>query len=174
MKPRTKRTLWALAALMLVAALAAVYWVRRFQNYTPVAAVQDLRAAIAARHDPKPVEKFLELRYGPLTEPANRQKAFVEFFNVGHIEGLHLIVTRMPAERREGSIRGMAQWVAQYRQTLSPEEKQSLRDYLNSDTGRLTLRQATAKYLSHDVRYRSARSPVIEELMATLAEVQKP
>ena len=43
-----------------------------------------------------------------------------------------------------------------------------------ADNGRPALRRATSKYLSHDVRYRAATAQVIAELMATLAEVERP
>jgi hypothetical protein len=174
MTSRTRKLLWIGGGAFCIVALGGALWIRRFQNYTPAAAVQDLRAAAMARYAPRPVERFLELRYGPLTEPANRQKAFLDFFNVGHIEGLHLIVQRAPAERRQASITAMAQWIADYRRTLSAEEIESLRAYFRSNDGRSMLEHATAKYLSHDVYYRAATAPVIAELMATLAAVQKP
>jgi hypothetical protein len=157
--------------LLALLTLGTALWIRRFHHYTPIEAVEDLRAATAARNAPRPVERFLELRYGPLTEATNRQKAFLDFFNVGHIEGLHLIVQRAPPEHRQRAIQNMAQWVADYRRSLTPEEKASLAAALQTEAGRATLQQATAKYLSHDVRYRSITAPVITELMATLAEV---
>jgi len=169
-----KVLVWMAGVSMLVFALMVVFWVRRFERYTPREALLDLRAGAAARNDPKPVERFLELRYGPMTEPANRQKAFLDFFNVGHIEGLHLIVKHMPPEKRQSNITAMAQWVANYRTTMSPQEKASLRTHLNSPAGRLTIKQATSQYLSHDIRYRSSTEKVIRELMATLAEVDQP
>ena len=171
---RTRIILWTGAVGLALVALGVTWWIWHFQRYTPAEVVQDLGAAVAARNAPKPVERFLELRYGPLTEPANRQKAFLDFFNVGHIEGLQILVSRAPESRRRASIDAMAQWVADYRRTMSPEEKQTLREHLGSDQGRATLQQATTKYLSQDVRYRAATAPVIAELMATLAEVQKP
>ena len=174
MKRRTKFILWTGAVGLVIALLGVILWIRQFHRYTPAEVALDVRAAIAARNDPKPVERFLELRYGPLTEPANRQKAFLDFFNVGHIQGLHLLVTRAPESRRQASINAMAQWVANYRRTMSPEEKESLRAQLGTEAGRKTLQQATAQYLSQDVRYRAATAPVIAELMATLAAVQKP
>jgi len=174
MTSRAKKFLrWVGVGLVLLALMVG-WWVHRFHHYTPVEAVKDLRAAAAARNAPRPVERFLELRYGSLSVPANREKAFLDFFNVGHIEGLHLIVQRAPPEHRQYAIQNMAQWVADYRRTLTPEEKQSLAAYLRTDAGRATIQQATAKYLSHDVSYRSITAPVIGELMATLAEVQKP
>jgi hypothetical protein len=174
MKRKTKVMTWTGAIVLALLALATVLWVRRFHRYTPIEVVQDLRAAAASKTDPRPVERFLELRYGPLTEPANRQKAFLDYFNLGHIEGLRLIVHRAPAAHRPVAIAGMAQWVANYRQGMSPEERLSLAAFLRTAAGQRMVQEATAKYLSQDVDYRAATAPVIRELMATLAEVQKP
>ena len=120
------------------------------------------------------MERFLELRYGPLTDPANRQRAFLDFFNVGHIKGLNILGSRMPSDRRQSNITAMAQWVANYRATMTSEEKAALGSYVTSPVGRATLQQATAQYLQQDVRYRAGSAPVIQELMTTLATVQKP
>jgi len=173
MTRRTKLIVRISVVILGVTALGTTLWIRSFKQYTPAEIMQDLRAGVAARNDPKPVERFLELRYGPLTEATNRQKAFIDFFNVGHIQGMHLMVSRMPESKRQANINAMAQWIEGYRRSLSSEEKQDLSDYLRSDAGHATLQHATAQYLSHDVRYRSATAPVIAELMATLAEVQK-
>lgn len=174
MTRRTKRLIWVGVAGLAILALGAAIWIHRLHRYTPVEVVQDLRAGIKARHAPQPVERFLELRYGPMNEPANRQKAFLDFFNVGHIQGLQLITTHMQAAQRQTNIAAMAQWVADYRRTMSPEEKEALNAYLGSDAGRTTLSRATAQYLSQGVAYRSATAPVIQELMTTLAHIQKP
>lgn len=174
MKRRNKIILWAGVTGLVLAALGVTLWVRHFHRYTPAEVMLDVRAGIAARNDPKPVERFLELRYGPLTEPANRQKAFLGFFDVGHIQGMHLLVQRMPESRRQPSINGMAQWIAEYRRTMTPAERQALGNYLRSGQGRTAVQQATAQYLSHDVRYRAATAPVIAELMMTLAAVRQP
>jgi hypothetical protein len=80
----------------------------------------------------------------------------------------------MQAAQRQTNIAAMAQWVADYRRTMSPEEKEALSAYLGSDAGRTTLSRATAQYLSQGVTYRSATAPVIQELMTTLAHIQKP
>jgi hypothetical protein len=80
----------------------------------------------------------------------------------------------MNGPQRETNTAAMAQWLADYRQTMSPEEKQALGAHLRSEAGRLAIRQATAQYLSQDVHYRATTVPVIRELMTTLAEVQKP
>jgi len=174
MSSRARKTLWAGAVGIVLMALGTTLWMRRFHRYTPVEALQDLRAASQAKDAPRPVERFLELRYGPLTDPANRQRAFLDFFNIGHIKGLHLIASRMNGEKQKASITAMAQWVENYRATMTPGEKQALGAYVRSNSGRATLRQATAQYLSQDVHFRASTAPVIQELMTTLATVQKP
>lgn len=174
MTRRTKIILWAGTVGVAGLALGVTLWIRHFHRYTPAEVMLDVRAGIAARHSPQPVEKFLELRYGPLNEPANRQKAFLEFFNVGHIQGMHLLVRRMPESMRQPSIQAMARWVADYRRTMTPAEKQALRDHLGTDAGRVAVQQATAQYLSHDVYYRAATASVITELMTTLTAIQDP
>jgi hypothetical protein len=174
MKSTTRGFLWAGATVVVLIAVAAVFWTRRFHNYTPIEALQDLQAAAQVRNASQPVERFLELRYGPLTDPANRQRAFLDFFNVGHIKGLNILVSRMPSERKQANITAMAQWVANYRATMTPAERAALGSYVTSPVGRATLQHATAQYLQQDVRYRAATASVIQELMTTLATVQKP
>ena len=174
MRIRTRKVLWVGAVGTLIVALGVTFWIRTFHRYTPLEVVQDIRAGLAARHAPQPAERFLELRYGPLTEPANRQKAFLDFFNVGHIEGLHLIVTHMQDGERQTNIAAMARWVAEYRRTMSAKEKQALNARLSTAEGRRMLRQATAQYLRQDVHYRAATAGVITELMTTVVAVQKP
>lgn len=171
---RIRFAIWVCGAAVLIAALGVTFWIRRFHRYTPIELVEDVRAGIASRHAAHPVEKFLELRYGPMTEAGNRQKAFLEFFNVGHIEGLHLLVSHMTPEEKKANISAMAQWLADYRGTLSSAEKEALNAYLRSDAGRATIQQATAQYLKQDVYYRAATAPVIAQMMTTLATVQKP
>ena len=165
---------WVGVVGVAVLTLGVVFWIRTFHRYTPLEVVQDIRAGLAARHAPQPVERFLELRYGPLTESANRQKAFLDFFNAGHIEGLHIIVTHMQDGERQTNIAAMARWVAEYRRTMSAKEKQALNDRLSTAEGRRMLRQATAQYLRQDVHYRAATAGVITELMTTVVAVQKP
>ena len=123
MKSKTKRLLWAGVAVIVMIAVGTTLWIRRFHHYTPVEAVQDVRAAIQAKDAPQPVERFLELRYGPLTDPANRQRAFLDFFNIGHIKGLHYLAGRMGSQQRQASTAAMAQWVADYRTTMTPDER---------------------------------------------------
>jgi hypothetical protein len=174
MKRRTKLLLWASAVVIVLAAVATVLWTRRFHQFTPLEAVQDLQAAAKARYSPKPVEKYLEERYGPMNEPSNRQKAFLDFFNIGHIEGLYIIVSHMPGGRKEKSINAMADWVAGYRRAMSADEKAALNNYLRSDAGRSTLQRAASEYLQKDVHFRAATAPVIQELMTTVSTVQQP
>ena len=173
MKSSTRLFLWAGAAVIMLIAAGATFWTRQFHSYTPIEALHDLEAAAKVRNAPQPVERFMELRYGPLTDPANRQKAFLDFFNVGHIKGLNILVSRMPSDRRQSNVTAMAQWVANYRATMTPEEKATLGSYVTSPGGRATLQQATAQYLQQDVRYRAGTAPVIQELMTTLATVRK-
>jgi hypothetical protein len=174
MKRRTKRVLWVLGSLLVCLGLAVLLWIRNFHSYTPAEVILDIKAGIAAKDDGHPVEKFMDLRYGSQSEPANREKAFLDFFNVGHVQGLELMVNHMPQSMREPRINEMAQWVADYRKTMTPEEKQALREHLNTPAGRLAIQQATQQYLSQDVYYRGATANVIRELMATLTEIQKP
>ena len=174
MTSNNRKVLWVCAAGIALIALAVTLWVRRFHQYTPVEALQDLRAAAQVGHAPRPVERFLELRYGPLSDPANRQRAFLDFFNVGHIKGLQILARGMGSEQRKASTAAMAQWVADYRTTLTPQEKQSLGAYVRSDAGRANLQQATAQYLRQDARFRASTAPVIQELMTTLATVNQP
>ncbi len=177
MKRRITSVLWwtGLVALVLVGA-GAVLWVRTFRSYPPAALMKDVRAGLAARHIREPkarVEAFLEARYGPLTDPANRQKAFLDFFNTDHIKGLNFIVSHTPASQKQANTQAMAEWLAHYRATMSLEERAALRACLNSEPGRAMLRQATAQYQSQDVYFRGAQKPVITELMATLAALRK-
>lgn len=169
---RTKKLMWAGAIVALLAVMATVWWVRRFHHYTPVEVAQDLRAAMGVKNHPQPVERFLELRYGSLDLPANRHRAFLDFFNPGHVEGLQILTSRLPAGRRQTNIHAMARWVAQYRERLTPEDKQMLAAYFRTEEGRRALESATAKYLSQDVYYRGETAPVIRELMVTLSVIQ--
>ena len=156
-------------------ALGVTFWIRRFHHYTPVEALQDVRAALQVKDEPEPVERFLELRYGPLTDPANRQRAFLDFFNIGHIKGLSFLASHMESDKRQACTMAMAHWIADYRTTMTPDERAALGAYVRSDVGRDTVRQATVQYLvQEDVHFRASTAPVIQELMTTLATVRKP
>jgi hypothetical protein len=174
MNSRTRKVLWACATVLVLIALGVTFWIRRFHHYTPVEALRDLRAAAQVKDAPQPVERFLELRYGPLTDPANRQRAFLDFFNIGHIKGLSFLASRMEIEKRQACTAAMAQWVADYRITMTPDERAALGAYARSDVGRATVQQATVQYMQQDVHFRASTAPVIQELMTTLATVRKP
>ena len=175
MKSKTRKLLWAVAAIVILIAVGTTLWIRRFHDYTPVEVLQDVRAGLQARDAPQPVEKYLELRYGPLTDPANRQRAFLDFFNIGHIKGLSFLTSHMESEERRACTAAMAQWVADYRTTMTPDEREALGTYVRSDAGRVNVQRATAQFLlQEDVRFRASTAAVIQELMTTVAAVQKP
>src|SRR5258708_13680505 len=88
---KTKLLAWIGGALVILIASFLV-WTHYFHHYTPLDALKDLRAGAQVGHSAHPAQRFLELRYGPQTDPANREKAFMDLFNAGHIEGLNLIV----------------------------------------------------------------------------------
>jgi len=144
-------------------------WKHRFHQYTPVDALKDLRAASQLGDSTDRVHDFLELRYGPQTDPANRQQAIVDFFNPGHIEGLYLIVGHKRNAQAQAVIADVARTIADYRDQMTPEEKAALGDYFRSDAGRAQIQNATAFYLAKDAGFRSITAPVIKELLTTLA-----
>ena len=174
MKRSVRILLWVCAVVILLAGLAWRLWVRQFHEYTPVEALHDLEAAARVGPTPRPVERFMELRYGPMASPANRQKAFLDFFNIGHIKGLNMLVARLDPEHRQPNIDAMARWVADYRATLTPEEKTALGAYLGSAAGRATIQRAAAEYLREDVHFRASTAGVVQELLTTVAQVRKP
>lgn len=171
---QNRRWLWVIITFLILMTAAGGGWYWRFRTYTPVAVMQDIRAAIKVRHAAQPAVAFLEARYGPLTLPENRQKAFIDFFNVDHMEGLYRITSKMQGAQKVTNIAATAQWIAGYRGGMTPEEKAGLAAYLRSEAGRQTLARATVEYLRRDVEYRSATAPVIAELMKTLSVVQTP
>jgi len=133
----------------------------------------NLRAGAQSRHAEKPFERFLELRYGPLTEATNREKAFLGFFDPNHIQGMHRLVKYMNEGERKTNIMATAHWVAHYRETMSDAEKAALASWVQSAEGRSNVRQASAVFRSRDVAYRSETEPVIKELLTTLAALQQ-
>lgn len=174
---RKKKLAWASAVAVLLMVLAIVLWQRRFHSYTPLDAVYDLRAAVQVLRENPPdrVLRFLELRYGAMTEPANRVHAFQDMFNVGHIEGLYLLWhNEKDTERINTTIAGTAETFAKWRGIMSPEERQTLATYFHSPAGRAQVQQATAFYMGKDVRFRSVSAPVIKELLTTIGNTQNP
>jgi hypothetical protein len=173
MNKKTLRAGVAVGAGVVVIIAAGAWYVHR---HIPADLLPDLRAAVAARHEGTPqarLNKYLEGRYGPLTDPANRRRAFEDFFHPRHIRAMQLIIQHSPAEQRQANIQATADWLANYRQTLSPAEKTALAEYYQSEAGRADLRSTNAQYMNQDAVYRNATVPVINELMVTLNSVKK-
>jgi hypothetical protein len=173
----TRILLWTGGIGVVLVVAGAVFWIRTFHHYPPKEIMKDVRAGLAARHIREPqarVETFLESRYGPLTDPANRETAFLGFFDVDHINGLTFIVSHTPAAQKQANTQAMADWIANYRATMSSEERAALQSHLNSASGQAMLQRATAQYQRQDVYFRANQKPVIAELMTTLAELRKP
>ncbi len=177
MKQRRTRIFWRISLITVaLAAVAIVFWVRSFHHYLPQRLLRDIRAGLVARDLPDPdarVNAFLSARYGPLTEPRNRQQAFLDFFDIDHIRGLHFIVSHTPLTQKVANTRAMAQWIANYRTALTPEERVALQTRLNSQSGQAMLRRATAEFQTQDVYYRGEQKAVVQELMVTLADLRQ-
>jgi hypothetical protein len=177
MSKRVARILsWAGVIGLVLMSAGAVLWFWTFRHYTPKELMKDVQAGLAARNVREPAERigtFLEARYGPLTDAANRERAFLGFFEVDHINGLRFIVAHTPAGQKQANTQAMADWIAHYRAAMTPEERATLAEHLNSESGRAMLQRATAQYQSQDVYFRAAQKPVIAELMTTLAALRK-
>ena len=177
-RSKIKVLAWLGGIVLLIAGLSILIWRHYFHQYTPLDAVKDLRAAsevvAAAEVGPvqNPVHRFMELRYGTMGEAANRERAFLDFFNPGHIEGFYLILGKEPQPWAKALVAETAQIVADYRQSMSSEEKAALTAYFKSDAGRTQVRIAMTYYESKDVRFRSVTSGVINELLTTLSAFQ--
>jgi hypothetical protein len=175
-KRKAKIILWAggaLAALLVLATLAGLYY---FHRHLPAELIPDIRAAIAARHESDPdarLRKYLEGLYGSLEDPANREKAFKDFFNPNHIKAMQLLVKHSPPDQRLANIQAASRWVSSYRQSMSSQEKSDLGDYFQSGAGRGSLQAATSLFMAQDAAYRANTVPVITELMTTLQAVRK-
>lgn len=170
-----KRLVWLALAMVCLAVLAAGIYGRVFRRYPPPELMQDLQAAIAVRDVKNADERFgqyLERRYGSMDDPANRQKAFLDFFNVDHIRALQFMVAHSPAEQRQANIQATADWVANYRLTMTAAERAALAGQITSPEGRQMLRKATAQYNSQDVYYRGSTAPVISQLLRTIHDVE--
>lgn len=165
---------WICVAGLVAIVAVGFLGIRRLRNYPTREIMLDVKAGLAARHATNQLERYLEVRYGSMTNAASREKAFLDFFNVDHVKGLNFLVQRMPAERRSANISAMAEWVANYRETMTPEEKTFLQAQLNSPEGVLRVRQATSQYLRQDIHYRAANAAVISELLTTIATLKEP
>jgi hypothetical protein len=162
-----------MAAVTMVAVLAGLYYVR---THIPKEIIPDIRAAISARGVADPdarFKKYMESRYGSMDDPANREHAFEDFFNRNHIVAMQLIVKHSPPDQRRANIRATANWLSNYRQNMSPQEKADLANYFQSDEGRAALQGATAQFMNQDAEYRSSTTPVINQLMTILSGVKQ-
>lgn len=169
---RAKIYVWMGGGGLAILIVCLLGWRHHFHDYTPIDALKDLRAGSQVGHVPHPAARFLELRYGPQTDPANREKALEDFFNVGHIEGLYLIVGNRNDARTKKLVNEVADIIGNYRQTMSATEKADLGAYFNSDAGRAQIHAATDDYESKSSQYRSVTSPVIGQLLTTLIAVR--
>ena len=173
---RKKKVLWIGASALLLVALGGFFWFRAVRHRLPHGFVKDVRAGLAAREIKDPDDrllKYLEGRYGRLSDPANRERVFVDFFDVEHIKVLQMIATHAPEAQRQANIDAMARWVAAYRESLSEQERASLKARFQTPEGRSMLRRATAQYNTQDVRYRGNTAPVFSQLLRTLNEVEQ-
>jgi len=165
-KAKLRGIFWRVAGITIVVlAVVGAVVAYRIRQRLPPELMQDIRAGIAARNVPNAdqrFQKYLEGRYGPQTDPANQQKAFLDFFNVDHIRALQLMVKHSPESQRQANINASAKWVEQYRQSLSAQ----------SPAGRSMLQKATAQYNAQDVQYRGQTAPVISQLLKTISSLQ--
>lgn len=176
MKTNRKWSWWRVGAVLLavlvVISVALALWVR---SRIPAEFGPDLRAGIAVRKiaDPETrLNKYLELRYGPMSDPANRQKVFMDYFNVDHIKALQLMLKHVPKEQRQATIQASSHWIENYRESLTPEQAAALKAQLLSPEGQAAMRRATAQYNNQSVEYRGQTIPVISQLLKTIAYVQ--
>lgn len=170
------RRLWRAAGLVL-AGLAVVGTVVFFlvRRQMPAGMMESIRAGMAARTISDPDQRFaryIEGRYGPQTDPVNREKAFLSFFDPEQIRTLQLLVQHSPENQRQANIDASAHWVRQYRESMTVQQRRELRARLQTPEGQGMLRKATALYNSQDVEYRGRTSPVISQLLKTVASAQ--
>jgi hypothetical protein len=133
----------------------------------------DLKAGARARGAEDQYKRFLELRYGSMTNPANRQKVFLGYFDTNHLEGMYRLVSFMNAGERKKNIAASAEWLAEYRENMTVPERDALMDWMRSPKGRANIQRASGIYRSREIGYRAATEPVIRELMTTLGELQQ-
>jgi hypothetical protein len=177
-KTKSWRKFWRFAGVALLILLAAgAFEFRRLRQRLPPDLLLDLRAGSVGYRLPDADQRFqsyIEHRYGPQSDPANRKKAFLDFFNLDHIRSLRWLVKHTPQNMQQANIDACARWIGQFRDSLSPEQRADLAAQLQTPQGRLTLQQATAEYNSQDVQYRGQTTPVISQLLRTVASLQNP
>ena len=165
---------WICASGCVALAIAGFVWVRVLPHGLPAGILKDIRAGLAARNLKDPDErllKYLEGRYGAMSDPAKRQQVFLDFFDLEHIKALQLLVKHSPAGDRQANVDAMARWVAEYRASLTPPERAALSARFQTPESQAMLRRATAQYNAQDVRYRGSTAPVISQLLRTLNAV---
>lgn len=177
---RTKRKwLWRCAtsvALGLLVVVSTVF-LHHARRRIPPGLMNDVRAGLAAINVPDPDERlarYLELRYGPMSDPINRRRVFLDFFDRDRIKGLEWLVKHTPSDQRQVDILAMAKWIEQYRLSLTADERAALQAVVRTPEGSLMLQRATAQYNNQDVYYRSQTAPVISQLLKTVNQLQTP
>jgi len=177
MKPASKRRFAYLGAgACLGLGFLGLVWIRLFPQGPPPGLLADIQAGLPARALKNPdarLLKYLEGRYGPQSDPANRQRVFLDFFDPDRIKVLQLLVQHSPDEQRQANIDAMARWVEAFREGLSSAEHAALNARFQSAAGQAELRRATAQYNAQDVRYRGSTAAVISQLLRTLNEVEQ-
>ncbi len=178
MNDKPRRSWWRAAGItVVILLLAGATLLLVIRRRIPPEFAKDFRAGIAARQVADPDErlhKYLELRYGPLTDPAVREKVFLDYFNVDHIKAMQLMVQHSPAAQRPATIQAASKWVENYRNSLTPREREALKARFQSPEGLAMLRRATAQYNSQDVQYRGQTAVVISQLLQTIHSLQNP
>lgn len=173
-----KRKLLVLGIGLVLVALAGtgLIWLAVVRPRVPPGLLKDIQAGLPARHLQDPdarLLKYLENRYGSMSDPTNREAVFVDFFNVERIKALQFLVAHSPREHRQANVDAMARWVEAYRESLTAEERMALASRFRTPEGQALLRRATAQYNSQDVRYRGSTAGVISQLLRTLNEVEQ-
>lgn len=176
-QPKSRHRFWRITGIILLVVLivGAFLFHRLHRRFTP-SLMADIRAGMAAREIQDPdqrFEKYLEMRYGPQSDPKNREKVFVDFFNVEHIRDLQWLVRHTPEKMRQASIDATARWIQHYRESLTPAERADLSAQLLAPDSHGKLQAATAQYNAQDVFYRGATAPVISQLLTTIATLPR-
>jgi hypothetical protein len=176
MKTGARRKWWMVAGIFaLVLLLLATTFVIGVRRRLPPGIMKDIRAGRTARHITNPdarLKQYLEARYGAMDVATNREKMFLDFFDLDHIKALQLLVKYSPDKHREENILAMSRWVEHYRESMTPQERSDLKQKLAGPGAESMLKQATAQYNSQDVKYRGQTAPVISQLLRTIYTVQ--
>lgn len=156
--------------------IAVILWLCVLNHSLPPGILKDIRAGMQAAHIKDPdqrIRTYMEARYGAMSDPAHRQDAFLDFFNIEHIQAIQMMVKHSPEEHRQENIDAMSRWVAEYRASLTSQDRIALKALLQTAEGQTMLKSATALYNSQDVRYRGSTAPVISQLLRTIHDVEQ-